>query len=220
YENERQAEPQHAAMEKSHHPLAAEAGPDEQSRKKEKQRHQKDVLPRAVQIEAEPSMGVDNRNRAPLIGRAVERIRRGGKKLQIRQHRVKRQHQQDHKCPQIVERQARPSHQWDGPGRLLSCRVHPRAPGSCRASPLTRAEPLISELGLAVALARRLQPGLRGVPPRHSLYAAAPSGQAGTARPPPSCKRAPAPSICPCWKWRGRWTATGCQTRSPSPWRL
>src|SRR5438270_9252963 len=74
-ERKREAEPQKAAIEKIRGPFAVQARPDEEPREKEKQRHQEDVLPRAIQVEAQPSMTVDDRNGAPLIGRTVERIR-------------------------------------------------------------------------------------------------------------------------------------------------
>src|SRR5882757_2111544 len=103
-------EPQEAIIEKSRYALAPETRPNEQSREEEKERHQKDVLPGAVQVEAQPPLAVDDREGAPKIWRCIERKRLGRQKSQIREDRMERQDEEDDKSAQIVERQARPRH--------------------------------------------------------------------------------------------------------------
>src|SRR5207245_3743467 len=105
-QGKRQAEPQEAIVEKYPHSLALETAPDEQTRKEEKKRHQKDVLPCTEQVEAKPPLDIDDRERAPKIRGMVEPIGCGRQKIEIGQDRVKREHEEDDKTPQIVECQA------------------------------------------------------------------------------------------------------------------
>ena len=107
-ERKRQPQPAQPVVQIRCGAFAAQARPDEQAREKEKQGHQKDVLPGAIKVEPEPALAVDNRECAPEIGRAVEGKGGGGQKIQIGKNGMERQHQQDDDRPQIAEREARP----------------------------------------------------------------------------------------------------------------
>ena len=162
---------------------------------------------------------------APQIGRLVERKGLRRQKVQIGQHRMKRQHQQDDEGAQIVDRQAgarRAGAPWRAQAgchaehpafRVRACREPARAARSgrcCGRVPMRcdrpgRSRHRLFGLGRRAASARHA-PRSRGGPIR----------PAGTAPPPPSCRAAPAPSARPCWTCRDGSTATGC--RRPSPW--
>jgi hypothetical protein len=102
-EYERQSEPKHTVAQKSPVCLARQARPDEQAGQKEHQRHQVDVLPGTDQVEAEKAMIVDDRERAPSVGRTAE-VGRGRDRNpdQIGQHRMKAQDDQNDDRPQIA----------------------------------------------------------------------------------------------------------------------
>src|SRR5215469_16355366 len=92
-------------MEERPRSLAFETPPNKEAREEEEQRHQEDVLPGAEQVEAKPPRSVDDWKGAPKIRGRGERERRSRQKVQIGQHRVERQHEENNKRPQIVERQ-------------------------------------------------------------------------------------------------------------------
>src|SRR5215469_15154641 len=73
-----EAESDDTIVEKSPYPLALETSPDEEAGDKEKQRHQKNVLPGTKQVEPEPSRAVDDWKCPPEIRGAIERERRAG----------------------------------------------------------------------------------------------------------------------------------------------
>src|SRR5271166_2710650 len=80
-EGKRHTEPDDTIVEKSPHPFAFEASPNEKARQKEEKRHQKDVLPGAKQVEAEPAVAVYDRKRAPEIRGGSERKRGSRQKI-------------------------------------------------------------------------------------------------------------------------------------------
>src|SRR5215469_1155448 len=92
-------------MEERPRSLVFETPPNKEAREEEEQRHQKDVLPGAEQVEAKPPRSVDDWKCAPKIRGRVVRERRSRQKIQVGQHRVERQHEENNKRPQIVERQ-------------------------------------------------------------------------------------------------------------------
>jgi hypothetical protein len=100
------AEPKHAVAQEAPVPLADEARPHEQPGEQKQKRHQIDALPSAEQIEAEPAVAVHNRKGAPLVGRIVKAGRGRRNKLDVSQHRVEDQHDQNDDGPQVVECQA------------------------------------------------------------------------------------------------------------------
>ena len=90
--------------------LALQARPHEQAGQEEHQRHQKDVLPGAKKIEAKPAVTVDDRKRAPQIGRFVEARRTFGNPLQVGQDRMEGENDQNDDGAQIMQRPARARH--------------------------------------------------------------------------------------------------------------
>ena len=104
-EGKRQTEPQGAVAQETPALLARQARPDKQAGKKKHQRHQIDVLPGAEEIEAEEAMAVDDRERAPIVGRAVESGTGYRYPVEVGQHRMESEHDQDHNTAQIGQRQ-------------------------------------------------------------------------------------------------------------------
>jgi hypothetical protein len=104
--HQRHADPQQAIAEKAPAAFARERRPDEQAGEKVHQRHETDVLPRAEQVEGQETPAVDDGKGLPFVGRLVEGEGSGGKEVQIGEHGVERQHDQDHQRPQIADCQA------------------------------------------------------------------------------------------------------------------
>src|SRR6267142_153665 len=95
-------------MEKYPGSLALQARPYEEAGEEKEQRHQEDVLPRTKQVEAEPPRVIDHRKGAPKVRGVVEREWRGRQEIQVGQNGMKRKHEKDDNCPQIVERPTGP----------------------------------------------------------------------------------------------------------------
>jgi hypothetical protein len=78
HENERHADPPQAVLHEQICALALEARPDEQAGEEKQKRVEIDIRVRAEQVEAEPALGVDDRDRAPSIGRLSNSNAEGG----------------------------------------------------------------------------------------------------------------------------------------------
>src|SRR5438128_3588916 len=73
--------------------LALETWPNEQAGEQKHEGHQKDVLCRAEQVEADPARLIDDRYGKPVIGRRIEWRRRAWLRGEISQYRVETDHQ-------------------------------------------------------------------------------------------------------------------------------
>src|SRR5579871_5910283 len=105
-QSEWHAEPQNTITRVPPAALARKTGPDKHARHEEHQRHQIDVLGRAEEVKPEPSLAIDDWKGSPLVGRTVERLRRGRQEIEIGYAGVKCEHDEDRSRSQIAERQA------------------------------------------------------------------------------------------------------------------
>src|SRR5262245_49860973 len=109
-ERERQPDADHAVKQECAHAFAGEARPYEQPGKKEQECNEIRILMCTENVEAEPAVGVDDRDAAPSEGLLVETKRGSRRGAEIGDERVGRNHDDDRKRPQIIECKARREH--------------------------------------------------------------------------------------------------------------
>jgi hypothetical protein len=103
-EDKGRAEPQEPVAQEPLRPFSHEARPCEQTREKEQQRHQIDVLPAAKNIEPKPATAVDNRKGAPSVRGLIEWKRLWPEPAKIGRDRMEGDEGEDGDGAQIVQR--------------------------------------------------------------------------------------------------------------------
>src|SRR5262252_1635762 len=113
---------QEAIVHKHTAALAHETRPHKQAGQEEQERNEIDVLESAEQVKTEPTCAVDNRDTSPLVRRIIEAERGRRRRTEIRLYRMDRQHNEDNKCPEIAQRNARGGHRLKTPRRTYGNR--------------------------------------------------------------------------------------------------
>ena len=76
---------------------------DKHAGEKKHEMHQIDILGRAEQVEAKPSLAVQDGDRSPVIRRAIERRGRGRLRPEVGENGMERHYQEDDERPKITQ---------------------------------------------------------------------------------------------------------------------
>src|ERR1700720_1280379 len=83
--------------------FAPQTRPDKHAGEKKHEMHQIDILGRAEQVEAKPSLAVQDGDRSPVIRRAIEGRRRGRLRPEVGENGMERHYQEDDERPKITQ---------------------------------------------------------------------------------------------------------------------